>query len=745
MLRKLLPSSSKIQGPRFRSSRYTRPWTLEDGSLCKLHNLCASCSVVFEKSRLIQGSRLFFVPSVEYFTLHQTYGEFVTAVQNRCHLCTLLWTQITRWEQGKSDHEACPVFIMMVEGSDNISEDSLCLAAMVAPQPGVAAKDLPWHEYDYLSDPHTIRLDLWPGRFSMGGRVYHAGNHGDRYNPHPSHGEPHTGSPAHMRLAKFWLSGCLEHHVHCRNSSTTFVPKRLISIDYPSVRLRLTNVEDTCLQYCALSHCWGGATDILNLTTENLESFLTNISLNDLPKSFRDAITVTNALGVNYLWIDCLCIVQNDSTDWTAEAAVMGKIYENAACTILAASASDSHQGCFFERDPLSYAPCRVAGSRNALLASDFRPALQDPPQEPLFKRAWTFQERLLSPRVIEFTKLGMNWRCIQGEASEIQPHGGGTFLRNDITTGSTTPPLFGEGARHDVLTMHLSRVVNSFARLQPNHSILSNIQTDLRDSHTFHRLWSIIVHEYSRCALTRSTDKLIALSGIARRVLDTNPEKKYVAGLWVDTVSITSDTFTHDLLWWVSGPKPRPTSYLAPTWSWASQTGHVNFFAVTETETIPLVQVLGITIDAHPLDITKTGVVRAGQLSVRGMVKSLHDLKSPQVCIRYDPIVGFALESNNRRLGGLFRDTLEPLRVTHLIPIQRAKRSSVMYKENFDMGYSDYRKPRILENSVFGLALEWREERFRRVGFFELDCEQEGSLADRLFQDCEVVDVLVY
>jgi hypothetical protein len=100
--------------------------------------------------------------------------------------------------------------------------------------------------------------------------------------------------------------------------------------------------------YVALSHCWGTlGKHPLRTTTDNLQEHISGISWSTLPKTFQDALKITRELGIDYIWIDSLCIVQDSEEDWRQESREMGLIYERARVTIAAAGAADSSPKCF--------------------------------------------------------------------------------------------------------------------------------------------------------------------------------------------------------------------------------------------------------------------------------------------------------------------------------------------------------------------------------------------------------------
>lgn len=189
--------------------------------------------------------------------------------------------------------------------------------------------------------------------------------------------------------------------------------------------IRLVSVE-TPVRYIALSHCWGQLsseqTNQWLTTRDNLES-RTNIGFptDILPATFQDAITVTRRLGERYLWIDSLCILQGDKDDWESEAKKMGDVFRGAYCTIAATSSRDSTQG-FLKRTDFSSIPwVRIPEqSRPPVFATTFINRFEeDVLYGPLNSRAWVFQERALSRRIIHFTDRQTYWECGGGVRCE--------------------------------------------------------------------------------------------------------------------------------------------------------------------------------------------------------------------------------------------------------------------------------------------------------------------------------------
>ena len=113
------------------------------------------------------------------------------------------------------------------------------------------------------------------------------------------------------------------------------MPSRLLyvgsQIDPWCLRL---DARPTLKPYIALSHCWGDVSAIFTTTKATFEDRLLEIPWSKLPKSFQDAISITRAIHVEYLWIDSLCIIQDDSEDWKAESVKMAEVYSGAYLTI---------------------------------------------------------------------------------------------------------------------------------------------------------------------------------------------------------------------------------------------------------------------------------------------------------------------------------------------------------------------------------------------------------------------------
>ncbi|KAF2450282.1 HET-domain-containing protein [Karstenula rhodostoma CBS 690.94] len=243
--------------------------------------------------------------------------------------------------------------------------------------------------------------------------------------------DPSLRSPNDLKQAKAWLENFQLHHGQFnRRLPSTFVPNRLVHVrqlekdSITSARLVTGTSLPSGTPYLSLSHCWGGST-FLTLTHANLRQFQTAIPVAELTAVFRDALYVAFQLGIPYIWIDSLCIIQDSPTDWEHTSKQMGEIYKRAVCNLSASAYKNGAQGLFTERGiyssgvlPLQIDTQNGAFSTSAASLEDAQFYMLDEsvfskPWEkicngPLFERAWVLQEQLLALRVLHFGRSEM-------------------------------------------------------------------------------------------------------------------------------------------------------------------------------------------------------------------------------------------------------------------------------------------------------------------------------------------------
>lgn len=349
-----------------------------------------------------------------------------------------------------------------------------------------------------------------------------------------------------------WIKDCTEKHHACGPGEASKLPRRVLDLEAKDEDVVLYESHSEAAQYICLSHCWGN-TRALTTSSSNLEEHKIGIPFGSLPRTFQDAVEFCRKMKVRYLWIDSLCIIQNDESDWQRESALMAQIYQNSYLTLAATGSYSDDEGLFYKLPQASVSGVLLDGSPYKVHA---RPAIRhfDDAEFPLFSRAWVFQERMLAPRVLHFGKQELWWECMESNHCECG--------------GFNSGERFGPGQeKYESKITHQEIVsTSSLAALSPR--------------------WHNIIEEYSELNLTHSRDKLPALSGIADQMCSIresrhirNPRvhresgRNYLAGLW-------SDTIISDLLWYRRdySSSSLAEKWRAPTWSWAALDGPVKY-----------------------------------------------------------------------------------------------------------------------------------------------------------------------
>ncbi|KAH4164750.1 hypothetical protein HBI24_171850 [Parastagonospora nodorum] len=370
-----------------------------------------------------------------------------------------------------------------------------------------------------------------------------------------------TGSEQSINTIKSWMTSCKSsHHHHCTVNGEVRLPKRILELT--EARFHLREGLDNEAIYACLSHCWGAAGPSFMLTEDTVENLKAGMSSTELPRTFREAMEICLRLNIRYLWIDALCIIQQDIDDWKEAAATMADIYENAFLTIAATKSSDSEGGCFSRltsRDQATrlessglYASKRV---KPYFPGTGYMSMSREGPW-PLLRRAWVFQERLLSSRVIHFTDYQLVWECRSVQQSET----------GDFNDDWTKPDL--------------SRDIG--------FSVPERTKYPFKYPHTeTGNTWQFVVSQYSQLQLTHASDRLPAIAAIVQRRMRARKDDLYIAGMWKSTLLVDSAWYRYpdqeDL--------ERP-DYTQPTWSWTSVPGAVLFYKVSVHPSTRLVDV---------------------------------------------------------------------------------------------------------------------------------------------------------
>jgi hypothetical protein len=293
-------------------------------------------------------------------------------------------------------------------------------------------------------------------------------------------------------------------------------------------------------KYAALSHCWGTHQPI-KTTSSTHAQMKASISWDELSKVFQDAIKVARRLGLQWIWIDSLCIIQDSKADWEIESSKMCDYYENAYITISASSAENGTAPFLRERErywwPERFMFVCDDGTESEVMArrhqgSSMAQLLED--LGPLASRGWVWQENVLSSRILHYTQAELIWEC----KSEIQSE-----------DGAKPRGFYSMGLSQKLL----------YAKKDPYYT------------------WHYLIESYSVRQLTFESDRLPAVSGVASRIHGI-VGSEYLAGLWKANMPM-------ELCWSVdyisslsSTTQLPPNSFIAPSWSWASVNGALSF-----------------------------------------------------------------------------------------------------------------------------------------------------------------------
>ncbi|EHK40238.1 hypothetical protein TRIATDRAFT_89381 [Trichoderma atroviride IMI 206040] len=412
----------------------------------------------------------------------------------------------------------------------------------------------------------------------------------------------HPLSKRAIEWVKTKMDQCSNDHI-CHSLEPTPLPDRVLSFKASldgKITICVSEQKRKLGKYATLSHRWGLNHNFIT-TIANLSDRKKGISWNELPKMFQDAVRFCLELDISYLWIDALCIVQDDPRDWEIQSAKMADIYHLSWLTLAATWSDCNSTGCF-SNQPAEYVEhsldftnltqdtCRLK-VRRKLSHWATNPTAIPTQDNPLLSRAWVFQERVLSPRVLHFCLQEMIWECCEHTICEC----GG--LSNNLTLKS----LFalatelkvsnlqagnesGRSSREEAVQSVIARVNEQQSagrldadfdeiddqfkarerRLETSREIaLQTHNSKVKEAFVPVKQWHDIVEHYSKLNLTKRTDRLPALSGLAHRMAPFLGA--YYAGLWRSSLFL-------DLAWRADRTSDyRSQEYIGPSWSWVS------------------------------------------------------------------------------------------------------------------------------------------------------------------------------
>ena len=499
-----------------------------------------------------------------------------------------------------------------------------------------------------------------------------------------------------LRLLKECIEYCCSDrskHEQCsKTSGNQSMPTRVVDCTTPS-RPRLLGTKGARGCYAALSYVWG-EDQPHKTTTRNIDQYMLTIDNDLLPQTIRDAIWTTHELGIEYLWVDTLCIIQDSDDDRNRELARMGNIYSEAHITIIAACARRASEGFLHKREDL-YSFKDVAlpfispepeGEDGTIWASRVTWEPSYVGSDPISARGWCFQENVLSPRCVIFASHTVQYQC----ASTFE------------CVGHACNPCWTDNGRVESRRQHKL----------PAMDVLVSRKCEGR----LPNMWKSMLEDYSQTSVTVSGDRLVALSGVAER-LHAAFQTDYLAGLW-------RNRLLEDLQWYTESthppqlpaPSPRPNPDRAPTWSWASIDSAIAFQEEWQPST-PLAEVV-LCKTAPKLQELPFGEVKPGGILVlrAPTLKCILRWDSQKACAHIyiltkernddtmDAVVDAATSVDEIKVGTFKPDSADDVE-------QRMREAHIILLAQTVEAY-----PR---NTFVGFVIEFQGTQWRRIGWF--------------------------
>lgn len=318
------------------------------------------------------------------------------------------------------------------------------------------------------------------------------------------------------------------------------LPLKMRCIDV--IDRRVTHIpRDGSCHYAVLSYCWG-ASNFLLLTKANSTQLTAQRGLDRvrIPRTIANAMEITIAVGMRYLWVDALCIVQDDPSEKNSQIQKMHKIYASAALTIIAASGNGADDGLWDTTNGTRQP--QIEEEIDGLRFVGLEPTLEDVLAGSIWKRrAWTYQEYVLSKRMLVFSKTEAYYSCEQGACAEDFVHSVNATGEHELNS-----PASDEG-----FAVSVDRLLN------------------------FPEYWPTLIREYTKREMSFQSDGLNAAAGVLASY-SVGSKNSFICGLPLEGL------FEYSLLWFASGPLHMRASCATgkdfPTWSWVGWVGPVSY-----------------------------------------------------------------------------------------------------------------------------------------------------------------------
>ncbi|KAL7937009.1 heterokaryon incompatibility domain-containing protein [Trichoderma chlorosporum] len=579
---------------------------------------CRPCSGLSVEALLDLAKQEFsahYFPTSSYYQHHSSFNDLDQAANAGCDLCLLIvdclkgipwtWDEVGefppyRWEKAEVDIEDSAYTVAkQVALSDvklSIGTDHLYLGdgidkvrsfntllVQIGPQELLEEADdyafpfltLTLSDRDSLTEIEGIKI----GRLKL---------------------NPDLGSSHHFGTARSWLHQCRSHHPACLINKVPELPTRVVDIGPPDAEYlpRVFVSNGAKADYIALSHCWGGRIESV-LTTKTYSDYQTALPISEIAANFTDSFRIARELGIQYIWIDSLCIVQDSKEDWKIESSKMGAVYRNATLTVSAFVSAKSTVGILNNKEmPFPEAPksanLRIYRdtSNTKEVEVDWKSQDEESFVRLMYKcalslRGWTLQEYILSPRNLLYGARQIYWRCPSMMISADDTPEGLQFPERNFQNVSQV-------IYTDILAASSENKVDTRAVLEEYYGL---------------------AELYSARQLTYGSDKLAAFSGIAQMIYPSIGGQ-YFAGLW------TAD-FKHGLLWFSDVSFCRHVeTHGVPSWSWMVTDAPILYSVValilqTTPFDVKVLQYHGISHDA----VDQFGQVKSASVDVEGLI----------------------------------------------------------------------------------------------------------------------------
>lgn len=511
-----------------------------------------------------------------------------------------------------------------------------------------------------------------------------------------------------------WISDC-DTHAQCHPNKSSSFPTRLIDIGESENNsdIRLLNTADYSnlwhqfSRYIAVSYCWGIPTvsqNHLKTTPTTYKNFLNNIPYKDIPQTFRDLIEVARKLNIRYIWIDALCIIQDDvdQADWKTESTKMKDAYGQAYLTIAPISSHSSFDG-FLSSKRQSYLKIPIQSFKRpdlndfCMLGSPtyqgrFWPGifLADMWDSTWHRRGWTFQEEELSRRILYFGERTIHFRC-------------NAYLRS----GNSDCILKSDKMLPDASQLNWC-LLNIPDQENP---ILFN---------STYEPWYDICSAFSGRSLTNFDDALPAISGFAEyyatSLKECGENGVYLLGLWGNDI-------LSGLCWSPAELSHAPLSQLLspsriPSWTWVSHRGKVGWGGcVGPTRRLKVKS----TVNIHNFDCEQNRLTMNDvKLSIEGHMKritAIIETEGSENPMSYSDWAYAAQVDGN--IVAECRPDFEEL----LYASDKFDLSLLLLADSYDANHEDK------STWLIGLMLIYNEFKYIRVGIFRI--RHESSIFD--------------